>query len=51
MQEKTRNTHPTPQKRPSALGTLLYRILSGFVIILLVGFAMFALLFAIMYFI
>ena len=38
-------------KRPTALGQMLYRILSGFVLILLVGFAMFALLLAIMYFI
>lgn len=38
-------------KRPASLGQMLYRILSGFVVILLVGFAMFALLLVIMYFI
>lgn len=47
MSEDSKKNNPS-QKRSTALGQMLYRILSGFVVILLVGFAMFALLLIIM---
>lgn len=50
MSENPKKNNPS-EKRSNALGQMLYRILSGFVVILLVGFAMFALLLIIMQFI
>ena len=47
MSENPKKNNPS-EKRATALGQMLYRILSGFVVILLVGFAMFALLLIIM---
>ena len=49
MSENPKN-NPS-KKRFAALGQILYRILSGFVVILLAGFAMFAVLLIIMHFI
>ncbi len=49
MSENPKN-NPS-KKRFAALGQMLYRILSGFVVILLAGFAMFAVLLIIMHFI
>ena len=50
MSKNPKKQNPS-EKRPTALGQMLYRILSGFVVILLVGFAMFALLLIIMQFV
>ena len=47
MSEDSKKNSPS-EKHSNALGQMLYRILSGFVVILLVGFAMFALLLIIM---